>query len=297
MQERKRILLLIFIMFLVSFIIEAMTITMLYKVSFDQQATRLEEIAKSHSRLIEAVARFDKIYSSDYPEGSKAATLSQITDAHNYYEGFGKTGEFTISEKIDDKIVFILKHRHYDHDKPKPVNWNSKLAEPMRLALSEKSGVVVGLDYRGTEVLAAYEFVKILNIGVVAKIDLAEIRKPYLTISLFSFAIGVVIIIIAAFIFIIVSDPIIKKIYNTNQELTEALNNVKKLSGLLPICASCKKIRNDEGYWNNIETYIREHSEANFTHSLCPDCVRKLYPDSKIGKQLEKEEQEKKEKQ
>jgi PAS domain S-box-containing protein len=62
-------------------------------------------------------------------------------------------------------------------------------------------------------------------------------------------------------------------------ELTEALEKVKTLTGLLPICASCKKIRDDKGYWNQIESYIRRHSEAEFTHSICPDCSRRLYPD------------------
>lgn len=60
-------------------------------------------------------------------------------------------------------------------------------------------------------------------------------------------------------------------------ELRGALANVKTLSGLLPICASCKNIRDDQGYWNQIETYISDHSMAEFTHSLCPDCIRKLY--------------------
>jgi len=62
-------------------------------------------------------------------------------------------------------------------------------------------------------------------------------------------------------------------------KLQQALNEVKKLGGLLPICASCKKIRDDKGYWKQIESYIREHSEAEFSHSICPDCVKKLYPE------------------
>ena len=61
------------------------------------------------------------------------------------------------------------------------------------------------------------------------------------------------------------------------KELQDALAKVKKLSGLLPICASCKKIRDDKGYWNQIETYIREHSEAEFSHGICPDCGKELY--------------------
>lgn len=63
------------------------------------------------------------------------------------------------------------------------------------------------------------------------------------------------------------------------QELQDATSNVKLLSGLIPICASCKKTRNDKGYWEDIELYIRNHSEANFTHGICPDCSKKLYPE------------------
>ncbi len=68
-------------------------------------------------------------------------------------------------------------------------------------------------------------------------------------------------------------------LYKTNQELRDALATVKKLSGLLPICSSCKKIRDDHGYWEQIESYITEHSDAQFSHGLCPDCVKKLYPE------------------
>jgi hypothetical protein len=61
-------------------------------------------------------------------------------------------------------------------------------------------------------------------------------------------------------------------------ELGKALSDVKQLSGLLPICASCKKIRDDKGYWNQIEEYIRDRSEAEFTHSICEEFAGKLYP-------------------
>jgi|GEM_PF-3395528 len=61
-------------------------------------------------------------------------------------------------------------------------------------------------------------------------------------------------------------------------ELQEAIAKVKTLSGMLPICASCKKIRNDKGYWEQIEVYIGDHSEAEFSHGICPECAEKLYP-------------------
>ena len=62
-------------------------------------------------------------------------------------------------------------------------------------------------------------------------------------------------------------------------DLHDALANVKSLSGLLPICASCKKIRDDKGYWSQVESYIQKHSEAKFSHGMCPDCLKKWYPD------------------
>jgi PAS domain S-box-containing protein len=61
-------------------------------------------------------------------------------------------------------------------------------------------------------------------------------------------------------------------------ELKEALANIKTLKGLIPICASCKKIRTDEGFWQQVDVYIRDHSEVEFSHGLCPDCLKKLYP-------------------
>jgi len=62
-------------------------------------------------------------------------------------------------------------------------------------------------------------------------------------------------------------------------DLREALAKVKTLSGLVPICSSCKKVRDDKGYWNQVEDYVHAHSNAEFSHSLCPECVKELYPD------------------
>ncbi len=62
-------------------------------------------------------------------------------------------------------------------------------------------------------------------------------------------------------------------------QLQETLAKVKTLGGLLPICASCKKIRDDQGYWNQLEAYIQSHSDVEFSHGFCPDCAKRLYPE------------------
>jgi hypothetical protein len=72
---------------------------------------------------------------------------------------------------------------------------------------------------------------------------------------------------------------LIKKEKELQAGIQEALASVKTLSGLLPICANCKKIRNDKGYWDQIEGYIQKHSEAQFTHGICPECAEKFYSD------------------
>jgi len=65
-------------------------------------------------------------------------------------------------------------------------------------------------------------------------------------------------------------------------KLKEAIEKIKTLRGLLPICASCKRIRDDHGEWHQVESYIREHSDANFSHGLCYDCAKKIYPNLDI---------------
>ena len=66
------------------------------------------------------------------------------------------------------------------------------------------------------------------------------------------------------------------------RELEQALSEVKVLRGFIPICASCKKIRNDQGYWQQIETYIQNHSEALFSHGMCQECMKKFYPEFSV---------------
>ena len=63
------------------------------------------------------------------------------------------------------------------------------------------------------------------------------------------------------------------------EELGQALEEIKTLRGILPICANCKKIRDDHGYWQQVEVYVHDHTDAQFSHGLCPECIHKLYPD------------------
>ena len=110
--ERRRILLIsIAVLVVVSLAATGAALVALYRASFEQQRARLTEVARGRARIIEAVARFDQRHTS-YPQGSAAATMSQISEAHQNFAGFGETGEFTLARLEDDAIVFLLSHRH-----------------------------------------------------------------------------------------------------------------------------------------------------------------------------------------
>ncbi|TET77678.1 hypothetical protein E3J38_09615, partial [candidate division TA06 bacterium] len=133
--SKQRISYLIIIMAVVSSVVAFSAIGILYNVSFEQQELRLLEIARSRARIIEAMSSFDaKYHQYDHIGSSFENTLSQIIDAHKNFQGFGKTGEFTLAELKGDKISFLLQHRHV-HAKvglgeDGAVQMGSQLAEP-----------------------------------------------------------------------------------------------------------------------------------------------------------------------
>lgn len=221
MSDYKRHFLLILIMAIATLTVAGIAISLLYRAALDEERERLVETAQSQARLIEAIARFDAVQSRDYPEGSMAATLSQIIDAHENYTAAGETGEFTLARREGDDIVFLLRHRHYNMVSLKPVPFDSELAEPMRRALSGQSGIIIGLDYRGQTVLAAYEPVGELGWGIVAKIDMVEVRKPFIRAGAVATGAAILIVILGSVLFLRISSPMIRRLREYSERLEE----------------------------------------------------------------------------
>ncbi len=224
MTERRRILSLILIMTVITVGVVAITTLLLYRAAFEEERARLVETAVSQARLMEAMARHDAIYEQDTPGGPEAATLSQVIDAHERYEGFGETGGFALARLEGDDIVFLIKHRLSDLTVPQPIPLDSDLAEPMQRALEGKSGSVVGLDYRGKIVLAAYEPVAELNLGIVAKIDQAEIRAPFFRAGGIAFGSAIILILLGTVLFIRITNPILRRLREYSMELQQTVD-------------------------------------------------------------------------
>lgn len=210
-------------------IVTLSTLWILYETSFNEERLRLIDMVKSRARLIEAIARYDIKDSKQHNRtvtDAHTRTLSQIINAHKNLQGFGETGEFTLARKDKNEIKFVLQQRHSHLVAPKPVNLNSKLAAPMRLALLGHSGTIIGKDYRGENVLAAYEPVSVLNLGIVAKIDLSEIREPYIRSALYILIIVILVSLLGSLLFFYIIIPIINKIKETEQRFHQLfLNN------------------------------------------------------------------------
>ena len=205
-------------------LVVGVTMWMLYNVAFEEERHRLVEAAQSQARLIEAIARHEQIHGSDDPGGWQGATLKQVHEAHLEYRGFGETGEFTLARREGDLIVFLLTHRHEQIEHPEPVPMDSDLAEPMRRALQGKSGTVVGLDYRGETVLAAHEPVAVIDLGIVAKVNLAEVRAPFLRAAIATAGFTALVVMAGSLLFIRVTNPLVEALARRTQDLEQSVS-------------------------------------------------------------------------
>ena len=221
--------LMIVILIATTLIVTGVSNFLLFQTAFTQEELRLQQLAKSQARLMEAVAEFDARYSVYAFQGdAEEATLSQIKKALDNYDGLGSTGEFTLAKKNQGNILFLLQHRNSavtNQNFQEEIPIGSDLALPMQLALEGKSGTIVGLDYRGVKVLAAYEPIQKLDYGIVAKMDLDEILQPFIRSAILSFGIGVCIILLGSIFFYVLMNPLIQRITKSESDLRLILNS------------------------------------------------------------------------
>lgn len=187
--------------------------TVQYRQAFQRRREQLAGIVKVHARLIEVANRQGEMKLKPNRSPSNcAAMLSQIIDAHEHYPGFGRTGEIMLAQRREGRIVFLLRHRNSDVDELMEIPWDSENAQPMRYALSGRSGTLVGSDYRGNRVLAAYEPVQGIGLGVVAKIDTRELLVPFVEAGIAIGTLAVLMIAVGSFCFFRIADPMARHV-------------------------------------------------------------------------------------
>ncbi len=228
MTESRRIVWLILIMMAAVTVSTAAAIRVLYGTAFDQARGYLIQSVIDQAHLIEAVARFNRLSHPDDPAAAEDATLAQIQGAYAHLTGGGQQAEIAIAQRDGDRIVYRLIHGPVRPRLVESIPFESPLGEPMRLALAGGSGAMIGLDYRGARVLAAYTTVPMFNTGVVAKIDLAAIRAPFLRAGVMVIGLAALLVSLGAVLFVRLTNPLV-------EHLTETEHRYQRIFSSAPV--------------------------------------------------------------
>jgi len=229
----RRVPLLITIFSVAVLLVAAVVIGLLYRAALRQQTAMLVEVADLESRTIEGISRHEEQLArfEAAPAGSGdafAATLAQLRDAVSQFGGFGHTGEIALARREGDSIVFLLRQRHGGPGRTEVIPFSGARGEPMRRALSGHTGTVIGPDYRGARVLAAYAPVGAFGMGVVAKVDLAEVRAPFVRAGLISVAVALALVLLGSLLFYRITNPVLRQL----QESEVREKNAQELAHL-----------------------------------------------------------------
>ena len=215
-NDQQRILLVaISLMIAVSLIVLATTLWVLYRANFEQRVGDLQVMVNAKVTFADTVARFDRQHSADdVVGGADAATLGQIIDSLSHLGGFGGTGEFVLGRRNGNQIEFLSEFRFSEAGARRIVPIDTDRAAPMRRALNNERGWMVGADYRGEKVLAAYEPITELDIdvGLVAKVDMTEVNAPFMRAAASTLAITILVIVIGGLLVGRMVRPIVTRI-------------------------------------------------------------------------------------
>jgi PAS domain S-box-containing protein len=226
MKEKWRIVLLVGVMIAVLCVVGAVSLTMLYRAAIEEQKDRLSEIARSMALHLAEVARTEGIPADARGAKVDDAGIRRLISLHTHYLTRTKTGEAVIARREGDAMVFLLRKKQYEEEAPKTLPFASNLAEPMYRALSGLSGTMIGQDYRGVTVLAAYEPVSALDLGVVTKIDLAEIRAPFIRAGATAGIVALALAIAASFAIMRISVPMLRRVQESEERYRDILENI-----------------------------------------------------------------------
>jgi len=176
-STRERYLYLVTITILVAIGVSITSLWVFYLRGIDTEKASLTELVRSQATLMQSSTGFNHNYQETTLD-EKQDALGHVVEALAKQPGFGKTGEFVLGRREGDTITFLLNSR-FTHKIPSAVPFDNSEAGPMREALQGRMGIITSIDYRGVEVLAAYQLVSELGVGLVAKKDMREIRAPF----------------------------------------------------------------------------------------------------------------------
>jgi PAS domain S-box-containing protein len=275
-KDQKRILVVaISLMIAVSVVVLALTLWMLYQSNFEQRVQGLQAMVRGQVSLIDAVARFDRQHSGDVAGGSMGATLQQVVEGYSRLGGFGESGEFVLGLRRGDQIEFLSEFRFSEKGARTIVPFTTDRAAPMRRALSNESGWMVGQDYRGEQVLAAFEPIKELDLGLVAKLDMREVIAPFMTAAASALGIATVIIFIGGLLVLRMARPMVRRIEEGQKRFRTLLESAPDAMVIIDASGEIVMVnrRTEE-----IFGYSRDEMTGQPIEKLMPQRFREQHP-------------------
>jgi len=212
----RRIMLLTSTMAIIALIVVAITIRLLYQTAFNEQRVRLQDYVSAQAILFE-------ILNNNKSVNDLESILAKSPFKTLAVGEIESSLELTLARLVANKIEFLLP-RVPSSKKSLDLSFNTSVALPMRMALNGNSGTVIGLDYQGVEVVAAFQFIPSLQLGVVAKIDMQEIRRPYVYVALVALVSTFLLLFIGAGLFRYLGSPLLESILEQESRLKSVLN-------------------------------------------------------------------------
>jgi|GEM_PF-1255814 len=280
MSERKRVVILIGIMAAVVIVVTLTSIALLYTAALKAFMIRLSETAQSQARFAETVYHHEQSERRNSSYALKVA-LSELQEANRHMKWFSLTSEFTIAEKQRSSMRFLIRRHQQQGDKSiqLPLNGNTEVA--MQRALSGHSGTMIGVDYRNNKVLAAYEPIPGPGWGVVVKIDLAEVQKPFKQAAALAGLAALALAAAGAGLFVKITNPMLTRILESNQLFRTLFNRANE--GIFLISLDGKIIEVNEsiarmhGYSTNEMLNMHlEDLDIPESKQLMPERMRRL---------------------
>jgi len=207
-------------MLMVSFVVVALTATLLYRHNFNEHVRDLEIMVTGQARLIEATAKFDNAAGDDGRAGEAGAgTLAQIRALYSTEKGFGETGEFLIAGRGADAIDYLTAFRFPYADSAQSGLSVPDGDEAMNRALAGETGWTVTSDYRNEQVVAAFAPIPALRLGIVAKLDVREIREPFLRAAAWAMVAALLVIVLGAVVVRRLTHQIVDRVHESEKQL------------------------------------------------------------------------------
>ncbi len=267
--QRSRLVLLIAILGIVTVAAAGTVLAILYRSTLDLRRQALADLVTSREALIDAVFT---------ETGDRDETIRMLMAAQREAPAIGVTGEFTVAERAERRVHFVVQRRYLGAP---TVQVGSGLAEPMVRALDGGTGTLIGRDYRGRQVLAAYHRVDGLNWGLVAKIDLAEVREPFLHAAAVTFGVTLALVALGAVVFTRVTSPMIEALAKSETKFRALFD--RSTVGKSLTAPDGRLLRVNQAFADLLGYSLEEMQGLDFARLTYPDdlpesreCIRRL---------------------